>query len=921
MQRRPEERTRASAATVRAGPRLCEREQSSLALARIVVFTDAMNQHGARNDRSPLQLWRAGGAVVARAEALARSLSRGVITAVGGAVYRRREARCGAVTGQEITDRKIAEAALRDSDEKFRQLTGNITDVFWIRSADMRELHYLSPAFERIWGRSVASLYADPHKWMDFILPEDLDLVRDGFARLLADRTALTLEYRIARPDGEVRWVRVRGFPVLNAAGSVVRHTGIVTDITDRRAAETALQESEGRYRALIEWSPGPIAVSRHGIILFVNPAAVRMMGAECAADLIGRPLLDWVHPDCHALVRQRLRSHAENGSPLPMAEERFVRKDGAIIDVEVQGMAISYDGGAAIFSSMRDVTEHNRAEADQRRLQAAVAKVAVSVSAAVGTEFFVTLARNMADALGASAAFITQLQPGTPPTLRTIAAIVHGEAAPNIEYALKGTPCESLVVASDVVVIEKDLAGRFPDSPFNAWVGGEGYVGRRLTGSDETPLGTLFVVFEQPLQKVDFITSALQIFAARAASELERQTDNAEKRRLESQSLRAQRMESIGTLAGGIAHDLNNVLAPILMSVELLNEMVRNDEDRELVTTLHDSAQRGADLVKQVLSFARGVEGERILVDPVHLVRDLLKVMADTFPKSIEVRFLPTPGLWTVTGDPTQMHQVFLNLCINARDAMPGGGRLTVSLANVDLAEAEVRGQCDRPGAFVMLRVQDTGAGIPPEVRDRIFEPFYTTKEIGKGTGLGLSTALAIIRSHLGFIQVDSEPGMGATFTVYLPANTTGIAPERVSTEPIRMPGGHGELILVVDDEDGVRALARRTLERFGYRVLLARDGADAVSLYTRHGHEIAAVLTDMTMPIMDGPALIIALTAINPRVRVIGSSGLTSSEGVNRSVGEAVEHFLPKPYTAEALLRMLQKALAAAPNPQATP
>ncbi len=414
-----------------------------------------------------------------------------------------------------ITERKRTENALRASDEKFHQLADHISDAFWIRSPDMRELHYISPAFERIWGRSVASLHANPEQWADFIFPDDRERVLSAFEALTGKAPNLDIEYRIVRPDGGIRWVRVRGFQVRDPADSLIRHIGIVTDITERKRAETALQQSEGRYRALVEWSPESLAVTRRGTILFVNPAAVRMFGATCAQDLLGRSVLEFVHPDFRRIVRERVTHDAEVGGGLPLIEEKLLKMDGTAMDVEVQGTSIMYGEEPATFSSMRDVTE---------------------------------------------------------------------------------------------------------------------------------------------------------------------------KRALESQFLRAQRMEGIGTLAGGIAHDLNNVLAPIMMSIEILSEQVTDEGSLTLLATLQGGVQRAADLVGQVLSFARGVDGQRVAVNPVHLVGDLLKVMRDTFPKSIDVHLVPVRGLWTITGDPTQIHQVFLNLCVNARNAMPEGGTLTVNMENVVL-------------------------------------------------------------------------------------------------------------------------------------------------------------------------------------------------------------------------------------------
>ncbi|HEX8372501.1 MAG TPA: PAS domain S-box protein, partial [Chthoniobacterales bacterium] len=392
--------------------------------------------------------------------------------------------------------------------------------------------------------------------------------------------------------------------------------------------------------------------------------------------------------------------------------------------------------------------------------------------------------------------------------------------------------------------------------------------------------------------------------------------SDVTEKKRLESQFLRAQRMDSIGTLAGGIAHDLNNMLAPILMSLEILKMKFPDEATEHLLDTLLNSAQRGADLVKQVLSFARGVEGERIVINPSHLLRDIQKIAFDTFPKSVVLDLDVPPTLWTVMGDPTQLHQVFLNLCVNARDAMPEGGQLNITLANIVLDETyAAMNPGSSPGSYVMIDISDTGTGIPPEVQERIFEPFFTTKEFGKGTGLGLSTTIGIIKSHKGFINLYSEVGKGSKFKVYLPASTSAQAAQEVAVAQTRLPRGDGELILVVDDEDAIRQTVKNTLERFNYRVVLAEHGAEAISLYVRHRNEVAVVITDMAMPVMDGPATIIALQSLDPKLKIIGSSGLSSNGGVAKAIGCGIQHFVPKPYTAEVMLRKLRDILTEDP------
>jgi PAS domain S-box-containing protein len=641
-----------------------------------------------------------------------------------------------------ITERKQIENALRESDEKFQQLTEHITDVFWIRSPDMQELHYISPAFERIWGRPMASLRAHPEQWADFVLAEDRPLVLSAFEALKREAPSIDLEYRIVRPDGEIRWVHVRGFQVRDAAGTLIRHTGIVTDITERRLAELEMSrvgELLGEQAALLDIAADAIYVrDLQGRIIYWNKGAERAYG-RTADEVLGLRAVDL----------------------LP-----------------------------------RDPVVYQEAEA------------ALLISGAWHGEM---VRRNKAD--------------------RDVIMAVRW----TLVHDAHGQPKSILAINTDIT----------------------------------------------------------------------------EQKRLESQFLRAQRMEGIGTLAGGIAHDLNNVFAPILMSIEMLKGLVTN-EGLAVVATLQASAQRGAALVEQVLAFGRGIEGQRIAVNPLQVMRDLVDVMRDTFPKDIEVRLTPAPDVWNVIGDPTQMHQVFLNLCVNARDAMPGGGMLSIGMENIVLNRSDMAMRPDwQPGPYVLVKVADTGTGVPPEIRNKIFEPFFTTKGIGKGTGLGLSTTQAIVKSHGGFIDLYSAVGRGSAFTVYLPA-TPSRAPDRVAdSADAAMPRGHGELVLVVDDEAAIRDVMRRILERFGYRVLIACDGAEAVSVYTGQHDAIAVVVTDMSMPIMDGPEMIRRLRAMNPGVRIVGSSGLMSNADATSLAGAGVLHFLPKPYTAAAILHALRTAL----------
>ena len=391
--------------------------------------------------------------------------------------------------------------------------------------------------------------------------------------------------------------------------------------------------------------------------------------------------------------------------------------------------------------------------------------------------------------------------------------------------------------------------------------------------------------------------------------------TDITERKKVEEQLLRAQRMESLGTLAGGIAHDLNNALTPIMMSIELLKLHETDALRMGVLATIENSARRGADMVRQVLSFSRGVEGQRLEVQTGHLLKGIEKIANEIFLKNIRVTSDIPANLWIVQGDPTQIHQMLLNLCVNARDAMPNGGSLILRASNHLIDEqcaAMIAGA--KPGPYLLVELEDTGIGMPPEVIDRIFEPFFTTKELGKGTGLGLSSTLAIIKSHQGFIRVSSETDKGSKFQVFLPAQMEEGAglPDPVQSE---IPRGNGELVLLIDDEEAVRHITGQTLESFGYRVLPAADGVEASTLYAAHKENVAVVLTDMMMPVMDGPATIQVLTRMNPAVRIIAASGLSVKDMVAKATSAGVKHFIPKPYTAETLLRMLHTVLRTQP------
>lgn len=387
--------------------------------------------------------------------------------------------------------------------------------------------------------------------------------------------------------------------------------------------------------------------------------------------------------------------------------------------------------------------------------------------------------------------------------------------------------------------------------------------------------------------------------------------TDITQKKHLEAQLFRTQRLESIGTLASGIAHDLNNILTPILAGAQLLPLKFPDADERtqHLLEILEINAKRGADLVKQVLSFARGVEGKRITLQLRHIIVELAKVLRETFPKSIEVVTDIPKELWTVSGDSTQLHQVLMNLCVNARDAMPNGGTLKIVAENLFIDENYARMNLEaKQGPYIVITVSDTGVGIPEEHLDRIFEPFFTTKAVGQGTGLGLSTVIGIIQSHGGFVNVDSEVKRGTTFKVYLPA--VGDTAE-IEVDYLPPPIGNGELILIVDDEPSIREVTQTSLESKQYKTIVACDGVEAIAIYAKYADKISAVLMNIMLPGLDGLTTIRTLKKINSEVKIIATSGLISKNKLGEIVNTGADGFLSKPYTVNELLFALNQVM----------
>jgi len=600
------------------------------------------------------------------------------------------------------------------------------------------------------------------------------------------------------------------------------------------------------------------IAKTLDGIITQWNPAAERMFGYK-ADEIVGQSM-KVLFPSDRIKEAEEILARANKGECIQSFETVRLRKDGRPLDVSVTVSPLKNETGKIIGSSkiLRDVTEFNRVKRRIEEQEALLDKTqdAILIFDLEGRILFWNKGAERIygwSRLEATGRFIGEFIYPDSQKFREINALVLEKSEWSGELQHFSKDREELIVETRWSV---------------------------LHDKDGAPKSVLAI-----------------------------NTDVTEKRKIEIQFMRAQRMESLGILAGGIAHDLNNILTPIMLSIDMLKCLAVDPHTKSILETVEMSARRGSDIVQQVLSFARGMEGQRIVIQPKYLLKDIEHIINDTFPKDIRLQLILPHDTWTILGDPTQVQQILLNLCVNARDAMPNGGTMTISAENCLADEHYVAmNKQAKPGSYVAISVTDVGVGIPQEIIGQIFEPFFTTKEVGKGTGLGLSSVKAIVKSHDGFINVYSEPGRGTTFKVYLPAQAMTHDVPGEGTEEVVLPKGAGETILVIDDEASILSITGETLQAFGYKVMTATNGAEGVAIYAQEKDKIAVILTDLSMPVMDGRATIYALLKINPKAKIIAMSGMDEAESVAKASTAGIKHFISKPYTAATLLKTLR-------------
>lgn len=748
---------------------------------------------------------------------------------------------------QDITERKRVTTELERNGEALLQAQSLAKLGSWEWYPELDKPTWSAEMY-RIYGID-ENLPAVPYTEVSRLFaPESWKQLEQSVANTYQTGEPYQLECEIVRADGTHGWIISRGTPIRSESGLIVGLRGTVQDITEQKLADE-------RNRLIVNALPDLIFVlDRNGVFL-----------------------------DYHASEPKRLAYRPEfflGKSFRDIFDEALAEKMIAAIGLVAAGSSLERIEYTLPFEGKTGHYEATFTPLDRERIMIVVRDTTERRRNELKLREQATLLDNARDAI-------------------LVRNLDH-----TIEYWNKGA--EQMYGWSSKEVLGKSVREILYAAPENFDAATKEVLSNgEFSGELEqrTHDGRSIIVQARWTLLKDDAGKAKSVFAIN--------TDITERKNLEQQFLRAQRLESIGTLAGGIAHDLNNVLTPIMLATAVLKTGELKADQLDLLAMIEASVKHGTRMVRQVLSFARGAEGNPRPMQLQTLLDDLEPIIRDTFPRNIDIKIEASENLWLVKADFTQLHQVLMNLTVNARDAMPEGGKLVLTASNCTLDKQYAGMQVDaRPGNYVLINLEDSGMGMQADVIERIYEPFFTTKEHGKGTGLGLSTSLAIVKAHGGFMRVYSEPGRGTKFHVYLPALSDGVlTAEAADTE--ELPRGKGELILIVDDEPAVLEVTKQTLGAFGYKTKTAPDGAEAIVVFTQSQEHISAVITDMMMPVLDGAGAIRVLLKMRPDLPIIAVSGLDAQAKMPAMPPHTNIHFLQKPYAAAQLLQTLKKAI----------
>jgi len=751
--------------------------------------------------------------------------------------------------------------------ERYRLIAENASDCIWTTDLELR-FTYISPAITRLRGFTVEEAMAQT---VDQVLTpaslaQALEQLREGLSSAETVNPILTTLWEEYRKDGSTIWVESELSLIRDAEGRPVEVLGVSRDVTARKRAEDALRESEERFRTMVDMAPDAIFIAdASGRLVEANHTAAHQLGIP-RSQLVGKRLLDLVAPAALAHVWAKLQGLTAEGT----LESLHLRSDGQEVPVELAVRRISFRGEPAVLAIARDIAARKRAEValieSERRF------------------------RELADLLPQTVFEADQAG-------RFTFANQHGLEA----FGYRREELEGLGIAAVIAPEDHARVVEWLRSPRRSNSGGTEYLMRRRDG-------TTFPV----VAHADRIVREGRVLGVRGVLvDISRIKQAAQALRESEERLQqSQKMEAVGRLAGGVAHDFNNILTSLIGYTEmLLGQLHADDPLYADLLEVRRAGERAASITSQLLAFSRKQLIAPRVIDLNEVVAGATRMLQRLIGEDIELSFQPAPELGRVKADPSQLEQVLVNLAVNARDAMPDGGRLQIETAEVQLDEAACAGRDGvTPGRYVRLSAIDGGRGISADILPHIFEPFFTTKE-GKGTGLGLSTVYGIVKQNGGFITVASEPGAGASFHVHLPRLQASAA--AVPAPPVEAPRGGSETVLLVEDEEMVRRLTRRVLERFGYRVLSAAGAAEAVDVAREHAAPIHLLLTDIVLPKTNGRLLWEELRRARPELRVLFMSGYTDDVIAQHGVLEEGIPFLQKPFSIEALTRKVREAL----------
>lgn len=782
---------------------------------------------------------------------------------------------------QRIEEQQRAEQLLRMSEERYRAFVEQSSEGIY-RTAFMEPIPISLPVDEQIRLMFELGYIAECNVVMAkmYGYKEIKDVIGKKIRDLLVETDPHNIEYmrKFIRKgykfsdeesheqdkNGAIKYFLNNGMGIVEN-GMWLGVWGSQRDITERKMAENALRESEERYRTLVEFSPNAIAVHVKGIVQFVNQAAVRLMGATRPEDLIGKPVIDFVHPNQRESVLKRIATVYSNEA-VPSQEQQWIRLDGTTVDVEVIAIPFVFEGETAAQVIARDITERKRAEAALRRSEEKYrslfeeSKDGIYISTYDGR--FIDVNPAMVELLGYSSK--------------------EEMMSLDIKHEVYFNPAdrEKFLKAISNKLYVKDLELSL----------------RRKDGSE------VHVLLTSTVERSDDGTPLFYRGTVR---------DITERKRLEEQLIQAQKMESIGTLAGGIAHDFNNLLAIILGTAELIQQKV---SDNPIITSyikrIIEASNRGASISRQLLLFSRPEQTELRPLSAAAVIEQLQEFLIHFLPKNISVKTEIEGKSAVIMGDDGHLHQALINLALNARDAMPTGGVLTLGLRVVDAETVRRKFPNAVEQRYVAMSVRDTGTGIEAHLVPRIFEPFFSTKERGKGTGLGLAIVHGIVQLHHGYIDVESERGVGTQFTIYFPLLPIEVHHE--SPEHTVMKQHNSGTILVVDDEEILREILGESLREEGFEVLLASDGYEALSVYQQYQDKISLVITDLGMPNMGGEQLFEKLKELNPDIKVIVSSGYLDTSSKSDLLRKGIREVLTKPYKFDVIVETVRRVLS---------